>query len=244
MNIHKKIMLSLSLLSLVASPAFAAVPCGSSGAGVLNVGILPVHLPYSDISGGNAIGFDPLLIEAVAKVLGFDTRSNFYRFCKSWFCTCSISFWCDYIYANSSTPLVTTSPYSTIGVVTDISNVQSSGGIPNGWQVNLGCCALASALDAAITQLVSNGTYAQILQEVRLNGWSNGRASGISTINNPLGALQEPEPFDSSEIGTIPAPCIAAGPISLPQTNCISAFLQANCNATYYVYWCDWSNYY
>lgn len=224
-------MLSLSLFSLVASPAFAAVPCGSSGAGVLNVGILPVNLPYGDVSSGNAIGFDPLLAEAVAKLLGFDTV-NFIGYASPGFALAALAGGEIDIYANSATPLVTTYPYSTIGVVTDISNVVASGGIPNGWQVNLGCCALALSLEAAITQIVANGTYAQILQEVRLNGWSNGRVLGISTTNNIFGALQEPEPFDSSEIGTIPAPCLAAGPISLPQTNCISAFLQANCTPT------------
>ena len=73
-NMLKKITLSLLLCVISSLPINAFLPCGNSSAGVLNVGILPVNLPWSDIdASGNAIGFDPLLAEAVAKILGYDT---------------------------------------------------------------------------------------------------------------------------------------------------------------------------
>ena len=76
MNTHKKIMLSLALCGLVSHIIYgAAVPCGSSGAGVLNVGFLPDNLPYSGWNSvtNSAEGFDPLLITAAAKLLGYGT---------------------------------------------------------------------------------------------------------------------------------------------------------------------------
>ena len=64
-------MLSLAL-ALGFSYHYAAVPCGNSGAGVLNVGFLPVicHVVVGILS--MRIGFDPFLIQAVAKMLGYD----------------------------------------------------------------------------------------------------------------------------------------------------------------------------
>lgn len=220
-------MLGLSLFGLM-SQAYAAVTCGASAAGVLNVGILPVNLPYSAVQSGVAVGFDPLLIEAAATLLGYN-KVNFIGYSTAGAAIAALNSGAIDVYANSRTPLATHSPYSTIGVVTDISNELASGGIPNGWLVNITCCRLALLLEAAVTQLVENGTYARILQEVRFAGLADGRTLGISTLNNPTGALQEPDPFASSEVGTIPSACLASGPVGLPPTNCISAFLQANC---------------
>jgi hypothetical protein len=140
------------------------------------------------------------------------------------------------VYANSSSDdsLATSAPYGTIGVVTDISQLSVAGGVPTGWQVNLGCCQLALQLEAAVTELVNNGTYAKILQLVRLNGLVGPAALilGLPLVVSPSGVLQEPFDFASSELGTIPTTCAQFGPsfaVDLPATNCISAYLQANC---------------
>lgn len=222
-------MLLVSILPV----AHASVPCGVSGAGVLNVGILPQNLPWSDIVAGQAVGFDPLLISQVAKLLGYSTV-NFIGYASNADALVALGNGEIDIYANSNDPLVVP-PVDTIGIVTDISQLENTGG-PEvlGWQVNLGCCAFAQQLDAAITKLVQIGVYAQILQAVRLAGLTNGYTLGFpGTVTGVTGVLLEPFPFASNELGAIPAICSPVGPnflVTLPQTNCIGAYLQANCS--------------
>lgn len=230
MNIHKKLLVGISiLLSPFVSTAF--LPCGGSVPGVLNVGILPDNLPFSDWDPitNTAVGFDPLLITAAAKLLGYETV-NFIGYGSDADALAALNSGEIDVYANSDDSLDTSEPFATIGVVTDISALSISNQ-PNGWQVNLGCCGLALSLEAAITQLVDNGTYAKILQLVRLNGLvPPGDVLGIPADQG--GVLLEPFPFASSEIGTIPLACVQSGPnfaMTVPATNCISAFLQANC---------------
>lgn len=215
------------LLSPFISSAF--LPCGTTAPGVLNVGFLPNSLPWSDWDPitNSAIGFDPLLITAAAKLIGYDTV-NFTGYGSAPAALADLSAGLIDVFAFSVTPLDTTPPTDFIGVVTDISSLAA--GAVNGWQLNLGCCQLALQLEAAVTHLVENGTYAKILQLVRLNGWSNGQTLGIPASAG--GVLQEPFEFASSESGTIPTDCAQFGPnfaVDLPATNCISAYLQANC---------------
>ena len=116
--------------------------------------------------------------------------------------------------------------------MTDISYLSVPGGVPLGWQLSLGCCQLALELEAAISELVANGTYAKILQIVRFDGLTGDYTLGIPVVVSPTGLLEEPFPYASSELGTIPTTCAQFGPnftVALPQTNCISAYLQANC---------------
>jgi hypothetical protein len=228
-NICKKIILSLGLIGIFCPLVQAALPCGTSSAGVLNVGILPGNLPYSAIVSGQAVGFDPLLVMQVAKSLGF-SKVNFIGFPNAIAAEAALLAGTIDIYANSAT-ILTVPPTTFIGIVTDISRLYSPGAIVTGWLLGPSCCALAEQIDAAITQLVNTGVYAQILQSIRLNGQTNGFTLGVPTP----GILLEPFPFASSEIGTIPALCAPAGPnftVTLPQTNCIAAFLQANCAPT------------
>ena len=114
---------------------------------------------------------------------------------------------------------------SQFGVITDISQIYATN-TARGWELSLGCCGLARRIELALNEIVNNGRYAQILQLLRLNNLTNGELLGVPS---PSGVLFEPIPFASSEAGTIPTTCISAGPVSLPQTNCISAFLQAGC---------------
>lgn len=222
-NIYKKLLLTI-IASLSMIPSIKSfLPCGNTIPGVLRVGILPGNLPWSDIDAfGNAIGFDPLLAQAVAKILGYETV-QFIGFPDDATGLAALSVGTIDIYANSADGL-TVPPATTIGVVTDISGL--SLGIANGWQLNLGCCGLARQIELAINQIVANGQYAQILQLLRLNNLLNGTILGVP---QPNGVLVEPFPFASSEVGTIPTTCLTAGPISLPQLNCISAFLQNGC---------------
>lgn len=228
MNMHKKLFMGIALLlSPFVSSAF--LPCGTSVPGVLNVGFLPDSLPWSDWDPitNSAIGFDPLLITAAAKLIGYDTV-NFTGYGSAPDALAALSAGQIDVFAYSVTALDATAPIGFIGVVTDISALAV--GVVNGWQLNLGCCELALQLEAAVTHLVENGTYAKILQLVRLNGWTNGQTLGIPT--SASGVLQEPFEFASSEVGTIPTDCAQFGPnfaVDLPATNCISAYLQANC---------------
>lgn len=231
-------MLSLALCGLVSQTTYgAALACGNSGAGVLNVGFLPGNLPYSDWSAASnsAVGFDPLLIQAAAKLLGFGTV-NFIGYANQPAALSALNAGVIDVYVNSGRAL-SVPPTNFIGVVTDISSIAE--GIVRGWAVNLGCCTLALQLEAAVTKLVENGTYADILQTLRLNGLTGGELLGLPNfslfVTSPTGlgatgVLLEPFDFASSEVGTIPSACSVAGPVSLPQTNCISAFLQSNCS--------------
>ncbi len=221
-------MTILALLSF-GSPMFinAALPCGTSGAGVLNVGIIPDELPWSswDPSSPNtAIGFDPLLIEAAAKLLGYDTV-NFIGYGNEGLARTALIAGLIDVFAFSAATLSTTPPLAFNGVVTDVTGFYSLARV-NGWEVALGCCDLALNLELAVTTLVQNGTYARILQELRFNGQTNGAILGLPY---PVGVLVEPFPFAGSEAGSIISSCTPLGPISLPKTNCISAYLQANC---------------
>lgn len=228
-NIHRKVFVGIALLL---SPIFADafLPCGTTVPGVLNVGLLPSSLPYSDWDPitDSAIGFDPLLIVAAAKLIGYETI-NFIGYGTENAALDDLEDGLIDVFAYSGASLTTVAPYDTIGVVTDISGL-SQDDEPNGWQLGLGCCELALQLEAAITRLVENGTYAKLLQLVRLNDWTNGEVLGIPAAEG--GVLQQPFEFASSEIGTIPTQCAQFGPnfnVDLPQTNCISAYLQANC---------------
>lgn len=229
MNIHNKIFFGIALvLSPLVAGAF--LPCGTTAPGVLNVGFLPQNLPYSDwdVNTNSAVGFDPLLIVAAAKLIGYETV-NFIGYGTDGDGLDALAAGEIDVYANSELSLSTSAPYATIGVVTDISNLSVTDE-PTGWQLNLGCCELALQLEAAVTHLVENGTYAKILQLVRLDGLTGGDTLGIPAAQD--GVLQEPFEFASSEIGTIPTTCAQFGPnfaVDLPVTNCISAYLQANC---------------
>lgn len=226
---HKKLLVGIALLlSPFISSAF--LPCGTSAPGVLNVGFLPDSLPYSDWDPitNSAVGFDPLLIVAAAKLIGYETI-NFIGYGTEPDALTDLAAGVIDVFAYSGADLVTSPPYATIGVVTDISALSVTDE-PNGWQLNLGCCELALQLEAAVTHLVENGTYAKLLQLVRLNGLTGGAVLGIPAAQG--GVLQEPFEFASSEIGTIPTDCAQFGPnfaVDLPATNCISAYLQANC---------------
>lgn len=240
MNIHKKIFLGLAALMLVSPFAKAAlVPCGNSGSGVLNVGFLPGNLPFSgwDSVTNSAVGFDPLLVTAVAELLGYDTV-NFIGYASNPAALAALNAGTIDVYVNSGRAL-SVPPTTFIGVVTDISSIAE--GIVRGWAVNLSCCILALQFEAAITQLVANGTYAEILQTLRLNNLTGGDLLGFpdysAFVTSPTGlgatgVLLEPFAFAGSEVGTIPSACSTVGPISLPQTNCISAYLQSTCTPT------------
>lgn len=219
---HKKLFLGAAvLLSPLLADAF--LPCGTTAPGVLNVGILPDNLPFSDLDSvtNSAIGFDPLFITAVAKLLGYETI-NFIGYGSNADGLDALASGEIDVYANSNLLLTTTAPFNTIGVVTDITDLID--GEAFGWQLNPGCCGLALALDAAVTYAVENGTYGNVLQQLRADGLTNGATLGV-----PLNLLLAPFPFASTEIGTIPPICGPADPAALPATNCISAYLQAHC---------------
>lgn len=224
-NTHKKILLTLiASISLMPGIVKSFLPCGTTIPGVLRVGILPGNLPFSDIDAfGNAIGFDPLLAQAVAQLLGYETV-QFIGFGSTAAAEAALDTGTIDIYADSSNSLpLALSPY--IGVITDISQIYATN-TARGWELSLGCCGLARRIELALNEIVNNGRYAEILQLLRLNNLTNGELLGVPS---PSGVLFEPIPFASSEAGTIPTTCISAGPVSLPQTNCISAFLQAGC---------------
>ena len=211
---------SLSLMPIMK----AAVSCGTAIPGVLRVGILPDNLPFSAVSSGVAVGFDPLLVTAVAQLLGYDSV-QFTGFASSSLALTALTAGTIDVYANSGRTLAIP-PTTYIGVVTDISALDF--GDVSGWAVTLGCCSLALSIEAAITQLVENGTYAQILQTLRLNNLTAGDLLGFPV--SATGVLLQPFPFASRETGTIPSTCTVVGPISLPAKNCISAFLQLSCS--------------
>jgi hypothetical protein len=226
-NIYKNIIVILGLICALCPLAQASLPCGTSSAGVLNVGILPGNLPYSNVVDGVAVGFDPLLVTQVAKLLGYSTI-NFIGYGNTFLAEGALNAGFIDIYANSAT-ILSVPPTAFIGIVTDISGLASP--VAKGWLLGPTCCALAEQIDAAITQIVTTGAYAQILQSLRLNGQTGGLTLGVPSP----GVLLEPFPFASSEIGTIPSFCAPPGPnftVTLPQTNCIAAYLQANCAPT------------
>jgi hypothetical protein len=225
MNVNKKILLTLiAWVSLMPCVVKSFLPCGTTIPGVLRVGILPGNLPFSDIDAfGNAIGFDPLLAQAVAQLLGYETV-QFIGFGSTAAAEAALDTGTIDIYADSSNSLpLALSPY--IGVITDISQLYATN-TARGWELSLGCCGLARRIELALNEIVNNGRYAEILQLLRLNNLTDGFTLGVPAP----GVLLEPFPFASSEAGTIPTTCISAGPVSLPQTNCISAFLQAGCS--------------
>ena len=109
----------------------------------------------------------------VAKLLGYSSV-NFIGYGNSSLALAALTSGAIDIYANSNLTLAVP-PTSSIGIVTDISRLNlSSGPIARGWVVNASCCALAEQIDAAITQLVDTGVYAQLLQAVRLAGQTSG----------------------------------------------------------------------
>ncbi len=220
---HKKILFVL-VASLTTMPLINSfLPCGNTIPGVLRVGILPGNLPFSALDAfGNAIGFDPLLAQAVAQILGYQTV-QFTGFASTADAEAALNAGTIDIYADSGNSLpLALSPY--IGVITDISQLFATN-TARGWELSLGCCGLARNVELAINQIVNSGRYAQILQLLRLNNLTSGETLGVPAP----GVLLEPFPFASSEAGTIPATCLSAGPVSLPQLNCISAFLQDSC---------------
>lgn len=226
---HKNILLGIALvLCPLLSDAF--LPCGTTAPGVLTVGVLPNSLPYSDWDAitNSAVGFDPLLISAAAKLIGYETI-NFVGYGTQNDAIADLQAGLIDVFAYSGASLDIGPVYTTTGVVTDISALSITDN-PNGWQLNLGCCQLALQLEAALSILVENGTYAKILQLVRLNGLTGGETLGIPAAQG--GVLQQPFEFASSETGTIPTLCAQFGPnfsVDLPETNCISAYLLANC---------------
>ena len=227
MNTHKILLTLIASISLMPSFVQSSIACGAAIPGVLRVGVLPGNLPWSDVDGfGDAIGFDPLLAEAIAQLLGYESI-QFTGFATAGAAQAALTAGTIDVYANSAQDL-TVPPTDFIGIITDISGFYDSGAI-NGWQLNLACCGLARSIELALNQIVDNGRYAQILQTLRLNNLTSGLLLGFPS---PSGVLLEPIPFASSEAGTIPTTCLTAGPISLPLTNCISAFLQNSCAIT------------
>lgn len=232
---NTKIILASTFL-LMSFALIKAVPCGTAtgSAGlVLNVGILPGNLPYSDIVAGQPVGFDVLLVIRVAKLLGYDTV-NFIGYASGAVAEAALIAGDIDIYANSA-EFPEIPPTNFIGIVTDISELYRANEV-NGWILNTTCCDLAEQIQAAINQVVASGGYAQILQQLRLANQTAGMVLGQPyTGNQPVPVLFQPFPFASDEIGTIPAICSPTGPnfvVNLPRTNCISAFLQSNCLLT------------
>ena len=224
-------------MSAIFPLAHASVPCGTSSAGVLNVGLLPgiVGAPYySTITAGVATGFDPALAIQVAKLLGYSTV-NFIGYPNIAAAVSALNAGTIDIIA-ASNEAISSLQAGYLGIVTDLSRLFSNG-LAYGWILSDTCCALAESIDAAITQLVDTGVYAQILQSVRLEGLvpagvSLGYPNNTGIVPPVTGRLLEPFPFASNELGTIPAACAPVGPnflVTLPQTNCIGAYLQANC---------------
>ncbi len=225
MNTYKKILLSLWLIGALCPLAQASIPCGTSSAGVLNVGILPGNLPYSDVVSGQAVGFDPLLAIQIAKLLGYNTV-NFIGFGSEANALAALIAGTIDIYANSAN-FLNTPPTDFIGVITDISELYQANEV-NGWLLNANCCILAEQIQMALNQIIASGGYAQILQQLRLEGQTGGMILGQPyTGNTPVPVLFQPFSFASDEIGTIPSICTLIN--SLPATNCIGAYLQANC---------------
>jgi ABC-type amino acid transport substrate-binding protein len=239
-NTHK-IIVSLVLCLMSLRLIDAAVPCGtaSGSAGfVLNVGLLP-GIPgapyYSTISGGVATGFDPALATQVGKLLGYN-KINFIGYPSVPAGLAALNAGAIDILAASNLN-ISALPLGFLGIVTDIARLDSNGQA-FGWLLKNSCCVLAENIDAAITRLVITGVYAQILQAVRLAGLvPPGISLGypVSDAGGIIGRLEQPFPFASNELGTIPAICSPSGAnlvVSLPATNCISAFLQSNCTPT------------
>lgn len=230
MNTYKKLMLVLGLLVLV--PAYGALPCGNSSPTTLNVGLRPgANLPYLNITaGGIAQGFDPLLITEIAKLLGY-TTVRFFTYNSSTGAQTALAAGTIDVFADSTQPINSAiGGYN--GVITDMSQVFSTPSA-NGYFFEGACCALALQFDQAITELVQNGTYANILQQVRAAGHTNGKVLGSpSNFTGASGILLEPSPYFSSEFGTIIENCVGYGPtasinIELPPLSPLAAYLNS-----------------
>lgn len=190
----------------------AAVPsCG--GSGVLNVGIIESNEPYSgfDASTGEPFGFDVDLVLAIARLVGY--KVNFVLFpampaALNALATNQID-----LIANSFTFLDPLTLADFGAVVTDISGVTNEVvglAIYRGYLFNRTCCRLMYQFEAAINTLVTNGTYADLLQlqrqdprqQVAISTFDLGYFSNSTT---PNGILVAPLSSNSSMAGTIPS---------------------------------------
>ncbi len=230
MNTRKIVLMGIAFMGLL-SPFIvdASIPCGTTDSStVLNVGILPGNLPWSAFTGaGVPEGFDVLLIKVVAELLGYSTV-NFISYANAGAAEAALAAGTIDIYANSGVNFSAIPPSPYIGVITDVSGLNS--GAVRGWLLAGTCCDLALALEVSINAVTDSGEYAYILQTLRLDGLTGGLLLGRPA--SATGVLLDPFVFASSEVGTIPLAC-ATGPIAqLPATNCISNYLQASCSVT------------
>ena len=248
---YKKLALVSALITGFSVSLYAATaPCGSSG--ILNVGILDDHNPYSDFDDTTGIpyGFDVDLVCAIAKLLGYSI--NFVFVPDAAFAGAGILAGSIDIFANSATDLNGTTLGFFGAVVTDISHITNAAEPQDlvtsplrGYLFNRQCCSLMYQFEAALTALVENGTYAEILQKQRQDPGQAGDTDGMGQFAFSLisgNKLVEPLPFHSSMAGTIPQG-IASGPtgvtgclnakVGVPQTNCFTEFVLSTLPCTF-----------
>lgn len=241
-NLFKKMVLLTFFVSGIQWNLNGAVPCGSTG--ILNVGILSANQPYSDFDPvlNQPFGFDVDLICAIARLLGY--QINFVFVASLADAQGALAAGTIDVYANSATPVTALVPLNG-AVITDISQTTNPAAVDQyrGYIFEPICCSLMNQFDAAITALVENGTYADILQKQRQDPRiiSTAGLGYYATPLFPIGILVEPREFNSSMAGTIPqiiglptgATGCRAARAGLPATTCLSEFVIANSSCTF-----------
>ncbi len=238
---YKKLALLSALVTIGSALDVQAVPCGVSG--TLNVGILSgaANLPYSDYDTTLHVpfGFDVDLVAAIAKVLGYNV--NFIFVASQAAAETDLTAGTLDVYANSATELDTGTLGSYGAVVTDISQITNDATDPiyRGYLFSQQCCALMYQFEAALNQLIGNGTYADLLQKQREDPRQSfkGDYGQFNTTINPFGILVSPLIFNSSMAGTITQGTAATVTgstgcrtqrVGLPVSNCVSQFVIFN----------------
>lgn len=238
LNIKKVLLYFIVSLAQGINLHAATASCGNNG--TLNVAILDANQPYSDYDPvlNTPYGFDVDLVMALAKILGYKVNFIFVLAQPS---AADLNTGVYDLYANSNTMLDILTLISYGGLITDIALITDVAGTPEyrGYLFSQSCCALMSQFEIAITSLVENGTYADLVQKQRQDprqiGFTANMGRFFSAIA-PDAKLVEPLEFNSSLAGTIPQtignPMGATGCRSartgLPQTNCLSQFVIAN----------------
>ncbi len=195
------------LLSIVAYnlPA-ATASCGANQ--ILNVAILDGNLPYSEYDPvlEQPFGFDVDFILAIAQRLGYSVN---FVFVTSQPTAGDLDAGLYDLYADSGTnlDLVTLTLYG--AVVTDISQITNIAAPAEyrGYLFSEQCCAFMYLFQAAINELIANGTYANVVQKQRQDPRQIGHTFGLGHFYSNIfsdGALVEPLPFNSALGGTIP----------------------------------------
>lgn len=241
---YKKIILFcvIALLDNTYTAQAALPTCGSDG--LLNVGILLENLPYSayDPFTNAPFGFDVDLICALARSLGYNI--NFEFFTSNLAGQLALLAGDIDIYANSAIDLNDTFLSSFNGLVTDMSHITSTGDAQSasasplrGYFFNAACCPLIRLFESALTNLVENGTYANLVQKQRQDPRQAGFLTGLGQFSfTPTGPnkLVEPLEFHSTLAGTISTGCTGPRP-SLPVSTCLSQFVINNtpCSFTF-----------